>query len=109
MESIIDEDKKVKHDALSTQIENIFEDPSVIKVTISPDDIESCYSPIIQSGGVYDLKPSAQSNSSTMKFDVIIASIGARYKGKISHLTHSLSLSLFTLMKVAFLIFCNVT
>ncbi|CAK4071914.1 unnamed protein product [Aphanomyces euteiches] len=89
MESIIDEDKRVKHDAFSADIEGVFEDPSKIKVTLSPEDIESCYSPIIQSGGKYDLKPSAQSNSDVMKFDVIIASIGARYKGYCSNVART--------------------
>ncbi|KAF0682668.1 Aste57867_25227 [Aphanomyces stellatus] len=89
MESIIDEDKKIKHDALSADIEGVFEDPSKIKVTLSPEDIESCYSPIIQSGGKYDLKPSAQSNSDVMKFDVIIASVGARYKGYCSNVART--------------------
>ncbi|ETW06799.1 hypothetical protein H310_02951 [Aphanomyces invadans] len=89
MESIIDEDKRVKHDALSADIEGVFEDPSKIKVTLSPEDIESCYSPIIQSGGKYDLKPSAQSTSDVMKFDVIVASVGARYKGYCSNVART--------------------
>ncbi|OQR85010.1 FACT complex subunit SPT16 [Achlya hypogyna] len=89
MESIIDEDKKVKHDTLSSQIEGIYEDPSKIKVALSPEDIESCYSPIIQSGGTYDLRPSAQSNSAPLKFDVIIASLGSRYKGYCSNVART--------------------
>ncbi|KDO29493.1 hypothetical protein SPRG_06033 [Saprolegnia parasitica CBS 223.65] len=89
MESIIDEDKKVKHDVLSAQIEGIYEDPGKIKVALSPDDIESCYSPIIQSGGTYDLRPSAQSSSSSLKFDVIIASLGSRYKGYCSNVART--------------------
>ncbi|ETV75693.1 hypothetical protein H257_10081 [Aphanomyces astaci] len=89
MEGIIDEDKKVKHDAFSADIEGVFEDPSKIKVTLSPEDVESCYSPIIQSGGKYDLKPSAQSSSDVMKFDVIVASVGARYKGYCSNVART--------------------
>ncbi|OQS01925.1 FACT complex subunit SPT16 [Thraustotheca clavata] len=89
MESIIDEDKSVKQDALSNQIESIYEDPSKIKLNLNPEDIESCYSPIIQSGGVYDLRPSAQSNSAPMKFDVIIASLGSRFKGYCSNVART--------------------
>jgi nucleosome binding factor SPN SPT16 subunit len=85
METIIDEEKKVKHEKISGDIEEIFEDPGKIKVTIDPVDIDSCYPPIIQSGGKYDLKPSAQSNSDAMKYDVIICSLGARYKGYCSN------------------------
>ncbi len=43
--------------------------------------IESCYTPIIQSGGKYDLRASATSNDDPMHAGVIVASLGARYKG----------------------------
>jgi nucleosome binding factor SPN SPT16 subunit len=42
--------------------------------------VESCYTPIIQSGGVYDLKPSAVSNDQNLHFGTIICALGARYK-----------------------------
>jgi nucleosome binding factor SPN SPT16 subunit len=42
--------------------------------------VESCYTPIIQSGGEYDIRVSAQSNNKVMQFDVIICSLGARYR-----------------------------
>ncbi|KAJ0407686.1 hypothetical protein ATCC90586_001868 [Pythium insidiosum] len=85
MEVIIDDEKSVPHEKISNDVEEIFEDPSKIKVTIDPVDIEPCYPPIIQSGGKYDLKPSAQSNNDPLKYDVIICSIGARYKGYCSN------------------------
>lgn len=37
------------------------------------------YSPIIQSGGDYDLRVSAYSNDSQLKPDIILASLGIRY------------------------------
>ncbi|TMW55175.1 hypothetical protein Poli38472_013937 [Pythium oligandrum] len=86
MEVIIDDEKSVSHEKISTDIEEVFEDPSKIKVTIDPVDIEPCYPPIIQSGGKYDLKPSAQSSSDVLKYDVIICSLGARYKGYCSNI-----------------------
>jgi nucleosome binding factor SPN SPT16 subunit len=85
MEIIIDEEKAIKHEKLSAILEEIFEDPMKIKISLDPNDIEPCYPPIIQSGGKYDLKPSAQSNSDVMKYDVIICSLGARYKGYCSN------------------------
>lgn len=62
------------------QIESIIFDPSKIDIKVSKDFIESCYAPIIQSGGVYDIRPSAQSNNDKLSSDVILCSIGARYK-----------------------------
>lgn len=86
MEQIIDDERSVSHEKISISIEEIFEDPSKIKVSIDPVDIEPCYPPIVQSGGKYDLKPSAQSDKNSMKYDVIICSLGARYKGYCSNI-----------------------
>ncbi|RLN93907.1 hypothetical protein BBJ28_00022844, partial [Nothophytophthora sp. Chile5] len=85
MEQIIDDEKSISHEKISMGIEDVFENPSKIKVTIDPVDIEPCYPPIVQSGGKYDLKPSAQSSKESMKYDVIICSLGARYKGYCSN------------------------
>ncbi|OWZ17375.1 FACT complex subunit SPT16 [Phytophthora megakarya] len=85
MEQIIDDEKNISHEKISMAIEDVFDNPSKIKVTIDPVDIEPCYPPIVQSGGKYDLKPSAQSNKDAMKYDVIICSLGARYKGYCSN------------------------
>ncbi|KAG7385750.1 FACT complex subunit SPT16 [Phytophthora pseudosyringae] len=85
MEQIIDDEKSITHEKISMAIEDVFDNPSKIKVTIDPVDIEPCYPPIVQSGGKYDLKPSAQSTKDAMKYDVIICSLGARYKGYCSN------------------------
>jgi len=37
------------------------------------------YSPIIQSGGVYDLRPSADNTKEQLKDDVIILNLGGKY------------------------------
>lgn len=51
--------------------------------------VESCFTPIIQSGGDYDIKVSAQSNSKNLKFDVIICSLGARYRNYCGNVTRT--------------------
>lgn len=51
--------------------------------------VESCFSPIIQSGGDYDIKVSAQSNSKNLKFDVILCSLGARYRNYCGNLSRT--------------------
>lgn len=41
--------------------------------------LDICHQPIIQSGGVYNLKPSAISSDANLKLDLIICSLGIRY------------------------------
>ncbi len=80
IEDVIDSGSKVTHEKLASEIEEILEDPSKIKLNVPREDVESCYFPIIQSGGDYDFKVSAQSNEENVKFDVITVSLGARYQ-----------------------------
>jgi nucleosome binding factor SPN SPT16 subunit len=51
---------------------------------------EWCYPPIIQSGGEYDLKPSAQSNSSKLSAGTIVTSFGIRYKSYCSNISRTI-------------------
>ncbi len=37
------------------------------------------YTPIIQSGGDYNLKPTADSNNKNLQYDVILISLAGRY------------------------------
>jgi nucleosome binding factor SPN SPT16 subunit len=71
------------------QVEAIIFDPSKINVKISKDIVESCFSPIVQSGGKYDIKVSASSNSDNLSPDVIICSLGARYKGYCANVSRT--------------------
>ena len=71
------------------KIEAILYDPSSIGIKLAPDVVDSCYGPIIQSGGKYNLKPSAQSNDDKLKFDVIICSLGARYMSYCSNISRT--------------------
>ena len=80
MEEIIDSELKVTHEDLSTEFDAMIEDPSKINLKIPKEDVQSCYFPVTQSGGDYDIKVSAQSNSKTLKYDIITISLGARYK-----------------------------
>jgi len=89
MEEIIDAGKSVSHEKISEEVNSAIEDPSKIKLKVPVDDVEACYFPIIQSGGDYSLKVSATSKPSKMKFDVIIASIGARYQSYCASMTRT--------------------
>lgn len=89
MESAIDEETKIKHEEIAASVEAIIFDPSQIGLKISADSVESCYEPIVQSGGKYDIKVSAQSNSDLLSSDVIICSLGARYKGYCANMART--------------------
>ena len=80
LEEIIEEESTITHEALATEIEQILEDPNKIKLNVPTSDVQSCYFPIIQSGGDYDIRISAVSSSKKLAPDVIIVSLGARYK-----------------------------
>jgi len=80
IEDIIDNSTKVSHEKLATDIEQVIEDPSKISLNVPKDNVETCYFPIIQSGGTYDFRVSAQSNLNNIKFDVITVALGARYQ-----------------------------
>lgn len=62
-------------------MEGIITDPSKIKLNIPADIIDCCYEPIVQSGGQYDIRINATSNTQLLSPNVVICSLGARYKG----------------------------
>ncbi|KAK8865948.1 FACT complex subunit SPT16 [Kwoniella newhampshirensis] len=91
MESIIDRGTVVPHDMLAQMIdEKIGNDekgadmklwnkvPSLGDVDFAS--AEWVFTPVIQSGGKYDLKVTAMSNNDPLKPGVILASLGIRYK-----------------------------
>lgn len=54
---------------------------------------EWVHAPIVQSGGQYDLRVSAQSNDENLKPGVIIASLGVRYKSYCSSMGRTFLIS----------------
>ncbi|GAA5917004.1 hypothetical protein JCM6882_001301 [Rhodosporidiobolus microsporus] len=90
MSGYIDENKKVTHEKLGEEIEGKLEDSKFWKKLNLGDGFETgfgdwCYSPIIQSGGNYDLKSSAQTDDQRLKPGVILCSLGIRYKSYCSN------------------------
>lgn len=70
-------------------MEQIIFDPTKINVKVSADVVEICFSPIIQSGGKYDIKVSAQSNTDFLSSDIILCSLGARYKNYCANVSRT--------------------
>ncbi|GAA5820245.1 hypothetical protein JCM10212_000770 [Sporobolomyces blumeae] len=90
MSNYIDEGKKVTHEQLGEEIEQKLEDTKFWRKVDLGDGFETgygdwCYSPIIQSGGRYDLKSSAQTDDARLKAGVILCSLGIRYKSYCSN------------------------
>lgn len=99
---IVDEEQKTSHLQLSEKIEDKIDSnkwytkSSLGKKLLVPDKefdpsyLDWCYSPIVQSGGEYDLRPSAQSNNKRLVGDgVIISSLGLRYKSYCSNIART--------------------
>lgn len=80
MEQVLDEGRKATHNELSQKVEDIINDPNKIGVKLAPNSVESCYFPIVQSGGEYDIKLSATSNDKNLSGNIILCSLGSRYK-----------------------------
>jgi len=80
IENALDQDQSVTHEELAQRAEEMCEGAKK-KFPEIPEDatIESCFFPIIQSGGDYDVRPSAVSTSKRLRDDVVLASLGARY------------------------------
>ncbi|KAL7575718.1 hypothetical protein ACA910_003052 [Epithemia clementina (nom. ined.)] len=86
MEEIIDSEKSITHEQLAQIVDEILENPTKIGLKVTSDDVQSCYYPIIQSGGKYDLRASAQSNNENLSHDIILVSLGARYRNYCSNI-----------------------
>ncbi|KAK9470440.1 FACT complex subunit-domain-containing protein [Dipodascopsis tothii] len=93
MSTIIDEERKIKHVELADKIEDKIDDANFLKsknVKLGSDfdqsQLDWRYSPIIQSGGKYDLRPSAGSDEETLHGGVILCSLGMQYKSFCSNM-----------------------
>ncbi|MCL7022174.1 hypothetical protein MKW94_024963 [Papaver nudicaule] len=92
LEKIIDEEKKVTHSSLMEDTEKAVLDPAKVKVKLKADNVDICYPPIFQSGGEFDLRPSASSNEENLYYDsasVIICAIGSKYNSYCSNVART--------------------
>ncbi|WOL19289.1 FACT complex subunit SPT16-like [Canna indica] len=92
LERVIDEEKKVSHSSLMDDAEKAILDPAKVKVKLKAENVDICYPPIFQSGGQFDLRPSASSNDDNLYYDstsVIICAIGSRYNSYCSNVART--------------------
>ncbi|KAB1202091.1 FACT complex subunit SPT16 [Morella rubra] len=92
LENVIDEEKKVTHSSLMDETEKAILEPTRAGVKLKAENIDICYPPIFQSGGEFDLRPSAASNDELLYYDsasVIICAIGSRYNSYCSNVART--------------------
>lgn len=87
--SIVDEDKKVRHNKLADGVEASLEDKKLLG-SVDPSLVEVCYPPIIQSGGNYNLKFSVVSDENKLHFGAITCCLGVRYKSYCSNIVRTI-------------------
>lgn len=81
MSGIIDDEKKISHKKLSQMVADKIEDEKFftkLKVP-DPNQLDWAVQPIVQSGGKYDIKLSAQPDDNNLHAGVITAALGLRY------------------------------
>ncbi|KAL0916492.1 hypothetical protein M5K25_014012 [Dendrobium thyrsiflorum] len=92
LEQTIDEEKKVSHSVLMEETEKAIHDPVKLKVKLKSENVDICYPPILQSGGKFDLRPSASSNDDNLYYEsasVILCALGARYGSYCSNIART--------------------
>ncbi|MCJ1257673.1 FACT complex subunit spt16 [Lignoscripta atroalba] len=96
MSEILDEEKKVTHKELADRIDKKIDDgkffqnsKSKLPADFDETQLDWTYGPVIQSGGSYDLKLTAQADSNNLHEGTIIAGLGLRYKTYCSMLART--------------------
>lgn len=96
MSTVLDAEKKVTHRQLADKIDGKLDDGKFfknLKTKLPPDfdnsQLDFTYGPVVQSGGHYDLKLSAQADDHVLHPGVIIAGLGLRYKSYASIVTRT--------------------
>ena len=79
----------MKHSKLSEGVEKAITDKKYGQ-NVDTSQIESCYPPILQSGGDYKLKFSVVSNKENVHFGALICLFGARYKSYCSNIIRTM-------------------
>jgi Xaa-Pro aminopeptidase len=86
MSEVLDQEKKVSHRTLGDRLYKKIDDAKFFKsISKLPSDFDTqqldwAYGPVVQSGGQYDLKLTAQPNDDNLHSGCIIAGLGFRYK-----------------------------
>ncbi|KAL6523412.1 FACT complex subunit spt16 [Orobanche gracilis] len=105
IEKVIDEGKKVTHASLMDDTEKAILEPVKIGVKLKAENVDICYPPIFQSGGNFDLRPSASSNDEYLYYDsssIILCAIGSRYNSYCSNVARTYLFNSNTVQSMAY-------
>jgi nucleosome binding factor SPN SPT16 subunit len=80
IEDVIDSEKSMTHSEIAAIAEDLFAEPKKISDKLMPEVVDQAYTPIVQSGGRYDLGLFAVNREKNLSFDTIICSLGTKYK-----------------------------
>lgn len=94
MQNVIDSGTAISHEKMSSMLENkLLSEKERAKLKLPTDMVldltDWSYTPIIQSGGKYDLKPSANSNGDKLHAGTILCSLGGRYKSYCTNISRT--------------------
>jgi nucleosome binding factor SPN SPT16 subunit len=94
MQNVIDSGTAISHEKMSSILENkLLSEKERAKLKLPADLVldltDWSYTPIIQSGGKYDLKPSAISNGDKLHAGTILCSLGGRYKSYCTNISRT--------------------
>jgi nucleosome binding factor SPN SPT16 subunit len=94
MSNILDEEKKIGHNKLSEKVDNILDNDKFFKNAKISNSFDStgldwAIHPVVQSGGNYDLKFTAEADDKNLHAGVIIAGLGLRYNTYASFLART--------------------
>lgn len=87
LENIIDDEKKISHSKIASGLGKAIKDK---KYTKNLEDIDTCYDPVIQSGGVYNLRFGVGSDNNNIHCGFITCCLGLRFGSYCSNIARTL-------------------
>ena len=89
LESVMDNDQRVKHSKLMDKTASDIANPAALKIKLRPENLQEAYDPIFQSGGAFDLRPTAQTDDAVLDFTCMVVALGVRYASYCSNIART--------------------
>lgn len=91
LEKIVEDDETANQVKIADELATLADKPKKVNLPFKADLIEPCYDPVVQSGGVYSLRPSAQTLDADLHYDngTILCSLGFRFRNYCTNLTRT--------------------
>lgn len=96
LETVIDDNSRLAHSEISRQLEDMLvKSKGAIerKFGVRAQFFDYAYSPIVQSGGEYDLRPNAENTDSRLSHDCILLNMSGKYLGLICNVFRTLMIN----------------